>query len=194
MTREEKIKTLDAVSDVFFELRENFEIGIEMGYDNFLDVEDEYGKIISKLHHLSELNFRIVSKVRIGRNVAKWDSLLYKKSRIEITNSILGLFPNMERRLKTLIPKFDIKYRNKFVLLGLDKGLALLPLFESDSINKRIDADSKERMRLSGYNFTSYERDREKISSDDNVKIDYVMINVIISIRSPDKIKRFKWF
>jgi len=204
MTTKDKIEILNIVSDIFFEISRYFKTEIEVGYDHFLNIEEQYKEAINFLekNNKDEIEFRIISKVNVN---VDWDNINKQKFLLKTTNYIFEKFPILEKRIKNLI-NFKYSKESSFVLLGLEKGLVILPMFESDK--DQMSYECKDRMIKSHCHFTSYESSIDGITDSivqstsngqqNPIKIGYTMIRFKIGEnmiqRKLNKIKKFKFF
>mgnify|MGYP000859411889 CR=1 FL=1 len=102
MTTKDKIEILNIVSDIFFEISRYFKTEIEVGYDHFLNIEEQYKEAINFLekNNKDEIEFRIISKVNVN---VDWDNINKQKFLLKTTNYIFEKFPILEKRIKNLI-------------------------------------------------------------------------------------------
>lgn len=195
MNIENKIEIIDTVSDVFLEIIDSFslELHIDDGHSTFINVDKQYDRVVKSIEHKyfnKEIKFRLQSI----EHVTNWNNNHQQKMLINNIDSVFKKLRFFENRIKILLPTYEFKYNNgNFVCIAfMNGGLYILPLFELNN----IESDDRERMNRLGYDFSSYERNRDEIVNDPNVKISH--IHIYFSISEPvevlNKIKRFKFF
>jgi len=193
MTTKEKIEALDVISDVFLESNNHFKTELEVGPHYCIDVESGYDNIVDGIQRraltdINSIKFRITSRVTANHN---YENRGIQRRLVRTGIYIIDRFPHLEKRISTLLPDLNIKYR-KFILIAVKKGLVILPLFEKDK--DEIEEDSKDRMTSSGHYFSSYEKNITEINTFTDVQIGHIMIFIKMSKPVLKKIKRFKWF
>ena len=208
MNLESRIKVIETVSDVFFEISDRFNlelcasdidafsqyfINIDKKYDDAIDlVEDKYFN--------KGIKFRLESVDFFNRD---WRNNRNQRRLINDCLLLIKKLPFFERRTQSLLSEFNFEYCKNDSLVAIafmNGGMVILPLFKG---SKRKYPEDIRRMEGYGHNFTSYEENFREINDDVNVKISH--IHIYFTIRDPkflpelkstflSRIKKFKFF
>lgn len=209
MSTTEAIEVLDTVSDILLELNDQFDINIVFEFDNILNVESDYNRIVTILNTIGRINknaeiptltFKIDTKKGIAINdfhdaYEKRDRPVYirrKKMVAESTSNIINKFESIKNRLSSILDGYklkinDIKYNDyPFILIGVPHGLVKLPLFEECP----LDENDIIPMWKSNIVLKSYKVSKEKIDNNSDIQLYYASIPFEISKIKPPVIKK----
>ena len=160
MTVENANNIVNIVSDVLLETSA-LNTGLEFGYDNYINVENNEEiessllKMKGYLADESVIKFRVSTNDKRHRILNIRDQIERQKYLIKTLNFIVERWPSMKKRIISLLGDEYQVDDDVSVIIEMMHGLCIVPIFSEDEIKQEY----LDRIRKCGYRFRSWEND-----------------------------------